>query len=302
MLIVVLAFDVLDIGESGVGYLNAALGVGGLIGSVAALALVGHRRLAVVFGVAIALWGLPLVAIGLAPEVLVAAVLFALVGIANTLVDVSGLTLLQRSAPDEVMGRVFGVLQLITIIGAGIGALSVPVLIELVGNRGAFIIAGALLPILVLLSWRSLAALDRFVAEAAPEVALLRGVPFFAPLPEPTVEGIAARLDRVSFPAGSRVFAQGDAGDNFYVIESGDLDLELDGVPTKRLGAGDFFGEIALLRDVPRTGTITAATDTTLLSLEREDFLAAVTGASEASQAAETVVGERLAAPGAAPA
>jgi len=178
----------------------------------------------------------------------------------------------------------------------------VPVLIEFVGNRGAFMIAGALLPILVLLSWRSLAALDRFVAEAAPEVALLRAVPFFAPLPEPTVEGLAARLHRVEFAAGSRVFAQGDAGDNFYVVESGDVDLELDGVPAKRLGAGDFFGEIALLRDVPRTGTITAATDATLLSLEREDFLAAVTGASEASQAAETVVGERLAAPGPAPA
>ena len=98
------------------------------------------------------------------------------------------------------------------------------------------------------------------------------------------------------------MFAQGDAGDSFYVVESGELELELDGRTTKRLGAGDFFGEIALLRDVPRTGTITAATDAALLSLERDEFLAAVTGASEASQAAETVVGERLAAGRPAPA
>jgi hypothetical protein len=295
VLVVVLALDLLDLGESGVGYLNSALGIGGLVGSVLALSLVGHRRLAAVFGIAIALWGLPLVAVGLAPEVLVAAFLLGVVGLANTLVDVSGLTILQRTAPEDVLARVFGVFQMVTIVGAGVGALAVPVLLELFGDRGAFVAVGALLPVLVLVSWRSLAALDRTSAVDERAVELLRAVPFFRPLPASTVEGLAGRLERAEVPAGTRVFARGDAGDRFYVVDVGELELQLDGQGAKRLGPGDFFGEIALLRDVPRTGTVTAATDATLHSLGRDEFLAAVTGAAEATQAAESIVGERLA-------
>jgi MFS family permease len=294
VLLVVSALELLDLGEAGVGWLNAAFGIGGVLGAVAALTLIGRRRLASDFMFGIVLWGVPLTLIGVWPEPAVALLMLALVGVGETLVEVAGPTLLQRSVPDRVLARVFGALESLLITMIGVGGLLAPVLIEFLGIRGALIAVGALLPVLAAAFWSRLTDLDRAHPVAAREVELLRRVPFFAPLPEPTLEQLAAALVPARVPAGQTIFKRGDAGDRFYVIADGTVAVEVDAGEVKGLGPGDYFGEIALLRDVPRTATVTAETDLELYALEGDDFIAALTGHAPSAGAAEAVVAVRL--------
>jgi CRP-like cAMP-binding protein len=108
------------------------------------------------------------------------------------------------------------------------------------------------------------------------------------------VEQLAARLVPVQARAGEEIIRRGDQGDRFYVVGSGEVEVLLDGQPPRREGPGSYFGEIALLRDVPRTATVRAATDVELFALDRDDFLPAVTGHGGSSEAAEAVIGSRL--------
>jgi MFS family permease len=294
VIIVVLALETLDIGASGLGLLNSASGIGGIAGGVLAAALVARGRLATDFGFGLVLWGLPLVIVGLVTDPIVALVAFAILGVGNTIVDVAGDTLLQRSVDNDVLARAFGAMDGLMLLTVGLGAVVAPVLIDLLGVEAASIAVGALLPALAVVSWRALARMDAAAAVRAGELELLRGVPIFAPLPPPALESLAARADKLHVRAGETVFRKGDHGDAFYVVGDGTLSLSLDGTAPRPLGPGDFFGEIALLRDVPRTATITAETDAELLRLTRDDFLPVVTGHSGASAAAAAVVGARL--------
>src|SRR5438477_1878316 len=119
VLIVVMAIELLSLGNSGVGTLNASVGVGGVLGSVVAFGLVGRGKLASDFALGLLLWGVPIAVIGFWANSSVAIVMLVLVGVGNTLVDVAGLTLLQRVVADEVLGRVFGVLE--SVFAATIG-------------------------------------------------------------------------------------------------------------------------------------------------------------------------------------
>jgi MFS family permease len=294
VIIVVLALDTLDIGASGLGLLNSASGIGGIVGGVLAAALVARGRLAGDFGIGLVLWGLPLVIVGLVTDPVVALVAFVVLGVGNTIVDVAGDTLLQRAVDNDVLARAFGAMDGLMLLTVGLGALVAPALIDLLGVRTASVAVGALLPVLAAISWRALSRMDVQSAERAGELELLRGVPIFAPLPPPVLESLAARVEKRHVEAGETVFSKGDAGDAFYVVEDGTLLLSLDGSAPRQLRQGDFFGEIALLRDVPRTATITAETDSELLSLRRDDFLPVVTGHAGASAAAAAVVGARL--------
>jgi MFS family permease len=294
VIMVVLALDTLDIGASGLGLLNSASGIGGIVGGVLAAALVARGRLAGDFGIGLVLWGLPLVIVGLVTDPVVALVAFAVLGVGNTIVDVAGDTLLQRSVDNDVLARAFGAMDGLMLLTVGLGAVVAPALIDLLGVRTASVAVGALLPVLAAVSWRALSRMDVQTAERAGELELLRGVPIFAPLPPPVLESLAARVEKRHVGAGETVFSKGDAGDAFYVVEDGTLLLSLDGSAPRQLRQGDFFGEIALLRDVPRTATITAETDSALLSLRRDDFLPVVTGHAGASAAAAAVVGARL--------
>jgi MFS family permease len=300
VLLVVTALRILDLGPSGVGFLNSAVGVGALASMLVVLALIGTSRLAAVFRLGILLWGVPLALLGIWPSVAAALVLFGILGVGNTLVDVAGLTLLQRATPDDVRARVFGVLESVFLGTIGIGAILAPLLTTALGARGALIAAGGGLSVLVLLFWRPLSAVDA-AAAALPEseLALLRGIPIFAPLPPVTLEQLASRLARVRVPAGEVVFRLGDPGDRFYVIGEGEVAVTLDGRPPVTLGRGAYFGEIALLRDVPRTATVTARTEVELYALERDVFIAAVTGHAPSAEAADAVIASRLASAGA---
>ena len=293
VLIVVTALDLLDLGNAGVGYLNSAIGVGGLLGALAAAALVGRRNLASPFGIGIVLWGIPIALIGLWPEPLPALLLLGLLGVGNTVVDVAGLTLLQRAVPDEILARVFGVLESLAVATIGLGAILAPLLVAVFGARPAMVITGALLPLVTALFWRRLTAIDSG-SDPAEQLGLLRSLPLFHPLPPATVEPLAANLVPVRVVAGEDVFRQGDSGDRFYIVESGEVVVSVDGKPVNRLGRGGYFGEIALLRDVPRTATVTAEQDTNLLALERDEFIAAVTGYAPSTEVADAVIASRV--------
>ena len=294
VLIVVIALDLLDTGQAGVGFLNSAVGVGGLLGALAAAALVGRRRQAADFGLGIFIWGVPIALVAIWPNQAFVLVLLAVVGIGNTIVDVSGMTLLQRAAPDDVLARVFGVLESVLLLTVALGAIAAPLLLNWLGTRGALIVAGALLPLVVLPAWPRLNAIDRAAKVPVERLELLRGNPIFAPLPAGTLEQLAEALGEVRATAGEEIVRQGEPGDRFYLIENGVLDVYIDGELVQSLKRGDSFGEIALLRDVPRTATVKAQTQAVLYALDRRQFLAAVTGFGPSLSAAEGVIGMRL--------
>jgi MFS family permease len=294
VLVVVVALELLDSGERGLGALNAALGVGGILGAAAALGLVGRRRLAAAFGLGTLAWGVPIALMAAWTDEAGAFVLLAIVGLANTVVDVAGFTLLQRAVPDEVLARVFGTLESIFLGTAALGALIASALVEGLGIDGALVVTGAFLPVVIALTWTRIVRIDAAAPAPGAELELLRSTPIFAALPATTLEQLASSLAPVSVPAGQVVFRQGEAGDRFYVIAEGEVEVSIDGAATAELGPGNFFGEIALLRDVPRTATVTARTALSAFTLERDEFIAAVTGHAPSAEAAGAVVAARL--------
>ena len=295
VLIVVSALELLDLGKSGIGFLNSAVGVGALLGGIAALALLARARLASDFAIGLLLWGIPILLIGVFPQAPVAIVLLGIVGVGSTLVDVAGLTLLQRAVPDEVLTRVLGVVQSVFVATLGLGAIIAPVLISAFGVRGALIATGALLPALAAIFWRRLVALDEAAPAPIQELELLREIPLFRPLPSPVLDQLASSLVPLKALPGEDVVREGEPGDRFYVIRSGEVDVSSAERSVATLGPGGYFGEIALLRDVPRTATVTAKTDVELYALERDEFLSAVTGHAASAEAADAVVATRLA-------
>ena len=292
VLIVVAAFRVLHGGGEAVGYMTAAIGVGGLIGAVGAMTL-GGRRLAVAFGLALVCWGLPIALIAPWPDLAAAIFLLAVVGAANSVEDVAAFTLLQRLVPDEILTRVLGIVWALAMGGVALGSIAAPAIVAGIGPRPAFLVVGSLLPLLALVTYRRLAEIDGAVAPA-PELELIEGVPMFAPLSIAAKERLAANLVPLSVDAGELVIRAGDTGDRFYIVGDGELDISAEGLHTTAHQA-DYFGEIALLRDVPRTATVTAIVDTELYALQRNDFLAAVTGVAAAHAAGHAVAEKRLA-------
>jgi MFS family permease len=298
--LVVTAIQLLDLGQQGVGYLNAAVGLGALAGGILALGLTGAKRLSPAFMLGVVLWGLPLIVLGLWQPLAGALVLFALLGIGNSLVDVAAFTVVQRAVPDEILARVFGVIQMLWLASVGIGAVLAPVLIDALGLEGALIATGVFLPLLVVLLGPSLVKID---ARATPpdesRLRLLGASPIFAPLPGGSLEHLATRLVPLRVEAGTTIVRQGDEGDRFYIVVEGEFEVSQDAVTIGELQHGGYFGEIALLRETTRTATVIARTDAVLYALDREDFLAAVTGHPQSAEAAESVMSARLAGPAA---
>ena len=291
VLIVVAAFRVFDAGAATVGYMTAAIGVGGLLGAIGAVTL-ERRRLAVTFGVALVAWGLPIVLLAPLPEVAAAVLLLGVVGVANSVEDVAVFTLLQRIVPDEVLTRMLGVVWGLAMGGVALGSIAAPVLVAAIGPRASFVAVGVILPLVTLLSWRKLTEIDEEIVAPDAELDLIERVPMFAPLPLAAKEHMAGALKPVSVARGDVVITAGQPGDRFYIVGEGELEVDAPEVRARAV-AGDHFGEIALLRDVPRTATVTALADSKLYALERDDFLAAVSGHPGARAAGEAVVEER---------
>jgi hypothetical protein len=291
VLIVIAAFRLLHGSASDVGYLTAAIGAGGLVGAFGAMALDG-RRLAVPFGLALVFWGLPIALIAPGPYFGAAIFLLAVVGAANSVEDVAVFTLIQRIVPDELLARVLGVVWGLAMGGVAVGSIVAPAVIALIGLRPAFVAVGSILPLLTLLTYRRLVDIDRTVAPP-PELELVDHVPMFAPLSLAGKERVAGSLVEVPVAAGELLIRAGDPGDRFYIVADGELEIAANGLRSTAHRA-DYFGEIALLRDVPRTASVKACTDSRLYALQRDDFLAAVTGHAAAHAAGQAVAEHRL--------
>lgn len=286
---VAIVFELLKRGESTLGAVNAVLGIGGLLGGIVALLLARRERLATDFGLGVAMWSAPLLLIVAWPTLTAVLIAMVLIGVANSLVDVNAFTIIQRVTDEAVLGRVFGALESCIIAGMALGALVMPLMIATIGVRSGLFVLGAAITALALLGVPRLARIDKTVL-SPPGLKLLRGVPMLAVLPPLTLERLARSLSSMSVPAGAPVFCEGDRGDRFWIIERGRVAVTQAGSKLRELGPGDGFGEIALLRDIPRTATVTALTELDLKGLERDDFLAAVTTHGEASDQAEQVV------------
>jgi MFS family permease len=294
VLAVTLGLGELGLGAGGPGYLTAAFGAGGLVGALAGLSLVGRRRLVPHLVIAAFGAGLALVLLGLWTTVGAAFLLFGAVGAGQIVFDVAAQTLLQRIAPSDVLSRVFGVVEALTNLGWALGSLAVPLLVGLGGVRAALIGIGALLPVIVLLRLRALVSVDDAATVPVVEISLLRSMRMFALLPPPAIEGLAHALTPLEATAGADIVVEGDEGDRFYAIADGTVDVVASGRFVARLGRGEGFGEIALLRGIPRTATVTAVGDAHLYALERDAFLVALTGHAETHGAAHEIAGDRL--------
>jgi MFS family permease len=291
---VVVAIELLGMGESGAAALMAAVGVGAVIGSLGASLLVGTHRLGAWFAVGVGLWGLPIALIGVFPAQAAALVLLSFVGVGNALVDLAGFTLIGRLAPDAFMARVFGALESLVAVSVGVGAILASAAIAWLGLEGSLIAIGLVCPVLAAASWWRLRRLDRSVQALDVEVELLQRVPMFEPLPLPAIEQLARAMEPVEVVAGRPVFRQGDAGDHYYVIQAGRADVIGEGRVVATLGAGEGFGEIALLRSTPRTATVIARTALELKALSSDRFIAVVLGYAPSAQAAAVGVTDQL--------
>jgi MFS family permease len=291
--VVTLALTTLGLSGGGAGFLSGAFGAGVILGALVTTTLVGRRRLSRPFALGLVLWGLPLVAIGLWPTAVVAVAALVVSGIGNAELDVSGFTLMQRLAEDRVLGRVFGVMYVGVLATVGVGSILAPLAIHALGLRGAVATAGALLPAVAALLYRRLSLMDAR-ATVPDGLEILAAVPLFDPLPPTSLEKLARSAVHHRFEPGTTIVREGDDGSSFYVIADGSLQVTVNGHHLRDLKTGDFFGEIALLRDVPRTATVTAVTKTTLIVVQRIDFLAATLGTLESATFADDLVTQRI--------
>ena len=290
VLFVLLALDLLSMGEPGAGILNAALGAGTILGGALTFAVVGHRGLTPIAAAGALAWGASLGAVGLLALAVAAPPLVVIGGAGLAIVDITGRTILQRTMRDEVLARVFGLQEGLAMAGLAIGSVLVAAVVGAVGLGGAVAATALLLPLFVAATWGRLSALDGRAVVPVQALALLRRTALFAPLPGPGLEAVARRGTWLSFPSRTEIIREGDPGDRYYVLASGTVRVDQGGRHLRDIDrVGDGFGEIALLRDVPRTATVTTTTEVAVLAIDRAPFLAAVTGHPDAFAAAHEV-------------
>ncbi len=295
VLVVVLALELLGLGESSVGYLNAAWGVGALVAGVGLAVMLDRGKLALGIGAGSLITGAATVLIAAWPTPTAAYIALATIGVGYTLVEVAGKTFLQRLGSDETLARLFGFLETSRLLAMSLGSIVAPVLIALFGIRGALVAAGVLLPLVAALRWARLRAFETGTPVDQHRYELLRGNTIFQPLPVATLERLCQDLEPFEVEHGAEIITEGSGGDRFYLIDSGEVAVFRGGSLHQLESDGESFGEIALIRDTPRTATVRATRPTTLLTLEREQFINAVTGYPRSRQIAEDVIDARLA-------
>jgi len=301
VLVVLVAIELLDLGNASVGWLNSAWAFGGIAGGAAAISLLARGRLAAGLAGGCLLIGGPLLLIAALPEVAVAVAMLMTLGAGYSLVETANLTLLQRLTSDDVLGRAFAVLESSYWLTTGLGAISAPLVVDLLGLRGALVAFGCLLPLIASVRWARLARLEAGAPIPERAFALLRRIPMFAPLSIGALENLSQRLAEMPVQAGQAVVREGEPGDRVYLVAEGEFDVTCSEGSFPSIAGGEVFGEIALLRDVPRTATVTARTDALVFALDRDAFLMAVGGHKYSARTLDTLVTERTARDPAAP-
>jgi predicted MFS family arabinose efflux permease len=293
VLMVLFADARLDGGGGAAGLLGAALGIGAVIGSIWSAGLIGRSRLFPYLLASALLATAPY--FGLAGvEVLVPALLvFLLFGTAESLQRVTTTVAIQRSSPDGVLARIFGVVEGLQMAMMALGSLVLAVLVDAIGLNGALAIIGggtALAMILASVRFRGLGG----DVPPPPDhvVARLLADPVFEPLGTAAVSRLADRVQTVSVGPGAAIITEGEEGDRYYVVTEGTVDVTIGGHVLRTMTTGDSFGEIALLRNVPRTATVTSATHVELLAISRDDFLETVTGHPRCFATASRIAGD----------
>jgi MFS family permease len=284
ILVVFLALDLLDMSPSGPGLLNSAIGIGGLVGAALTFMLVGRQRLGLALVLAGLAAGLPFAVAGYAPSVALAALLLLLCGAGKAFFEVTARTFLQRLLPDRLLTAVFGLQESIMMAGFAAGALAAPLLVATAGPSGAFVVAGLFLPAVTIGSWSLVRRLDAHAAVPVDVLELLLEVPILSVLAPRIVERLAREAVAVTVPEGTQLITEGDPGDRFYVIADGQVLVTRGGEPLRELGAGGWFGELAMLRNVPRTASVVALTAVSMWAVDRDGFLAAVAGSAQSVQ------------------
>ena len=290
ILLVVTAIERLGMGEPGVGVLNAAIGAGGVLGAVVALSLTGRSQFSSTFALSLAIWGLPIAAIGIITDPLLAVGLLAIVGLSNAILDVTAFTLLQRSTPNDARVGVMGLLDSGAAASAAIGGVLASVLVATFGIQGALVATGAVLPIAAVITLPALRRAEAGAVSHETQARLLRSDPLLRPLSLSIIEELAAVLEPVTFDDGDILIREGEGGDRYLIVERGEVEVSQAGHVLRRLGPGSGVGEISLLRDTPRTATVRAVGAVRAQALGREPFLLAITGHSAVLAAADQIV------------
>ena len=289
ILTVILATRQLGAGEDGTGYLNAAIGVGGLLGAIGSGLVVVRSRLAVPLVAGVVVFALGLFGLGWSTVLSVGFVMLVIASAGSLLVEVVSTTLLQRIVPPGARGRALGSIQTVGTLAYAGGAFALPILADRLGVGP--VLAGTAVFVVVagmvgagLVGTAGVEAGDREVAGIARRVA---GLPLFAGIPAFRVAATLGRGSTIDLPAGTEIIRQGDPADRFYVILSGSVDVsraERPGAPPARLrslGPDDAFGELGLLTGARRSATVTAETPVRLLALDAPAFLDLVTAGPE---------------------
>ena len=287
LIYVVLAVDLLDLGSSGAGYLSAAFGAGSLAGGIVATVLIARSRLAPVLLVCLALIASSMLLLGVATTVATAFALVPVAGLGRALLDLTGRMLMQRVAPQDALASSFAALEAFACIAMASGAILAQTLVVFAGERVALVGVGTFFALLLLVvSVSRLGDVDAIADAPVVTIRLLRSIPLFAPLGGPALEALARAARPVEVSAGDTIMREGDIGEHYVAVVTGRFDVSVDGEPVRSMVRGQGFGEVALVASVPRTATVVAGTDGTILQLDREPFLRAVTEHSSASRIA----------------
>ena len=288
ILTVVLASRQLGAGADGTGYLNAAIGVGGLLGAIGSGLVVVRRRLSLPLVVGAVVLAFGLAGLGWSSALAVGFVMLAIASAGSLLVEVVSTTLLQRIVPTATRGRAIGSIQTVGTLAYASGAFALPILADRVGvgtvltGAAALILIGGLLGTALVGSYGTEAA-DSELATVAQRAA---GLPLFAGIPAFRVAATLARGTAIALPAGETIIRQGDPADRFYIILDGTVAVrgsEGRGPERflRRLGPDEAFGERGLLTGAARSATVIAETAVRLLALDGPVFLDLVTAGPE---------------------
>jgi CRP-like cAMP-binding protein/predicted MFS family arabinose efflux permease len=274
---VIASIKLLHAGSAGFGLLMLAVGIGSLAAAPLSTMLVTRSRLGTPAAIALIACGIPLAVIAGVPVFGLALALVAAWGIGMAVADVATLSLLWRLLEAPLVPRVTATIESAKLLLEGLGAFLAPLLVIYIGIRGALLFAALPLPIVVAVGWTLLYQVDDKAEQRAKTLSLCHGVHCLEPLDMASLDGLVSRIHRIDIGEGGvDVVRQGDPGDCFYIIESGTAQVLVDGHFVGQLGPGTSFGERALLRSVPRTATVRSTEPMELLSLSRQDFLAAV--------------------------